>query len=82
MIATYSVFYQYKFLDKLTEFFEKAKQFFKSSSLDGDIGRSDYSNGEEKDNTTLESLMSSFSDYFKGKFTLYFILFLFCFVSL
>jgi len=68
VIATYSVFYQYKFLDKLTEFFEKAKQFFKSSSLDGDIGRSDYSNGEEKDNTTLESLMSSFSDYFKDKY--------------
>jgi len=66
VISTYSVFYQYKFLDKLTEFFEKAKQFFKSSNIEDDTNN-DGGNGEEKD-TSLESLMSSFSDYFKDKY--------------
>jgi len=65
VIPVYSIFYQNSFLDKISEFFEKAKQFFKSS-----IDPFEYKDqtDDDKDYITLKSLMSSFSDYFEGKY--------------
>ncbi|KAG4103744.1 hypothetical protein H8356DRAFT_928293 [Neocallimastix lanati (nom. inval.)] len=65
VIPVYSIFYQNSFLDKISEFFEKAKQFFKSS-----IDPFEYKDqtDDDKDYITLKSLMSSFSDYFEDKY--------------
>jgi len=65
IISTYSVFYQNDFLDKLNEFFEAAKQFFKAATDD----EMDEANGDKSSEAiTLESLMSTFSDYFEDKY--------------
>jgi len=62
IVATYDVFYQREFLQKLLEFFEKAKSFFKEAGGEDDNSSSD------KDTISLESLMSLFSDYFQDKY--------------
>jgi len=66
IIPTYSIFHQDEFLEKLTEFFEKAKQFFKSSNDEPDEYDSS-TISEEKEIVTIDILMNSFADYFKGK---------------
>ncbi|ORX78249.1 hypothetical protein BCR32DRAFT_328612 [Anaeromyces robustus] len=64
VISTYSVFYQESFLDKLNEFFETAKQFFKAATED----EMDITGDKSSEAITLESLMSTFSDYFEDKY--------------
>jgi len=61
IVATYDVFYQNEFLQKLLEFFEKAKSFFKEAGGEED-------NSSSKDSISLETLMSLFSDYFQDKY--------------
>ncbi|ORX76707.1 hypothetical protein BCR32DRAFT_248534 [Anaeromyces robustus] len=54
VISAYSVFYQESFLNKFNKFFEATEQFLK--------GETD----ESSEAITLESLMSTFSDYFEN----------------
>jgi len=63
IVAAYDVFFQHDFINKLTDFFEKAKSFFKEAGNEDDDNMS-----SEKDIITLPALMSLFSDYFQDKY--------------